>query len=205
MKRAFSRRPSGSMLVAMTALLVALSGTALAAGTLTSGDNLIKKGSLSGNRLRGHTLSGKQINLSKLGKVPSAAKADTATTATSATSATTATTALTLQGAAPSAFQGRLYAKLDSSCSLLAGAGVSSANQSGTGRCRVFFDRDVDGCGLVATVNNIAPGDPGAGSSTVMAGESSAANPAGGQAVFLRTGSGGAADVALPVTVEALC
>jgi hypothetical protein len=120
MKKFLPRRPSASMLVAMTALVVALSGTAVAATSLVNGDKLIKKGSLSGNRLRNHTLTGTQINLNKLGKVPSAKKADTATSATKATSATTATTATAaltaasattatnanaLGGAAPSAYE----------------------------------------------------------------------------------------------------
>jgi hypothetical protein len=83
------------MVVAVAALLVALSGTAVAAGHLARGDSLIAKNSLSGNRLRNHTLSGTQINLSKLGKVNSAKKADTATNATNATTAATATNATT--------------------------------------------------------------------------------------------------------------
>jgi hypothetical protein len=43
-----------------------------------------------------HTLSGTQINLSLLGKVPSAAQADSATNATNAVSAQTATKANSL-------------------------------------------------------------------------------------------------------------
>jgi hypothetical protein len=86
----------------VTALVFAASGTAAAAGLL-SGDKLIKKHSLSGNRLRNHTITGTQINMNKLGKVPSAKNADHATladTATNATSATNATKATTA-GAAP--------------------------------------------------------------------------------------------------------
>ena len=82
-----------STILAMLALVIAASGTAFAATKLVSGDKLIKKGTLSGNRLRKHTLTGTQINLNKLGKVPSAQKADTATSATSATTATNATNA----------------------------------------------------------------------------------------------------------------
>lgn len=90
MKRVFGRRPSASMIVAVIALVVAASGTAAAAGGLVTGDNLIKKHSLSGNRLRNHTITGTQIKLSKLGKVPSAHKADVAGSATNATNATNA-------------------------------------------------------------------------------------------------------------------
>ena len=78
------------MVVAIVALVVAASGTAVAATKLVSGDSLIKKNSLSGNRLRAHTVSGKQIKLSSLGTVRNAAHATTADTATNATNATTA-------------------------------------------------------------------------------------------------------------------
>lgn len=95
------------MVVAIVALFVALSGGALAANRLTNGDKLIKKGTLSGNRLRGHTLTGSQINLNKLGKVPSAAQADAAGSAISATNATdavTATNAMELGGQPASSY-----------------------------------------------------------------------------------------------------
>lgn len=78
------RRPSPSMVVALVALFFAMSGTAVAATHLVSGDSLIKKSTLSGNRLRKHTVTGTQINLSKLGKVPSAVHADNATSANTA-------------------------------------------------------------------------------------------------------------------------
>ena len=55
------------MVVAVIALVVAASGTAVAASNEVSGDSLIKKNSLSGNRLRDHTLTGLQIKLSGLG------------------------------------------------------------------------------------------------------------------------------------------
>jgi hypothetical protein len=83
MTRRFARLPSPAMIVAVVALVIALTGTAFAAA-LVSGDQLIKKGSLSGNRLRKHTITGTQVNLSKLGKVPSAASADSATSSTNA-------------------------------------------------------------------------------------------------------------------------
>lgn len=93
MKAVLCRKPSAAMVVAMLALVVAASGTAIAATNLVSGDKLIKKGSLSGNRLRKHTLTGTQINLKKLGKVPNAKQADQATNAKNATNASTATNA----------------------------------------------------------------------------------------------------------------
>ena len=72
MRQLARRRPSPAMLVAIIALVIAASGTAVAASHLVDGDSLIKKDSLSGNRLRHATLTGKQIKLSSLGEVPSA-------------------------------------------------------------------------------------------------------------------------------------
>jgi hypothetical protein len=86
-------RPSGSMVVAIVALVVALSGTAIASAGLVNGDKVIKENSLSGNRLRNHTVTGKQINLGKLGKVPSARLADSASNATHAQTADSASKA----------------------------------------------------------------------------------------------------------------
>lgn len=93
MHRVFKRRPSGAMLTALLALVISTSGTAIAAGGLTAGDKLIKKDSLSGNRLRAHTVTGQEIKLSKLGTVPRAALANVANSAATATTATTATDA----------------------------------------------------------------------------------------------------------------
>jgi hypothetical protein len=60
------------MIVAIIALVVAASGSAFAAGRLVSGDSLIKKHSLSGDRLRNHSVTGQEIKASSLGQVPSA-------------------------------------------------------------------------------------------------------------------------------------
>ena len=53
----------------------------MAASKLVSGNSLIKVDSLSGNRLKSGSVTGKQIAVSSLGTVPNAAKADSATTA----------------------------------------------------------------------------------------------------------------------------
>jgi hypothetical protein len=72
MGRLARRRPSAAMVVAIAALVVAASGTAVAASRLVNGDSLIKKHSLSGDRLRNDSVAGKEIRLSSLGQVPSA-------------------------------------------------------------------------------------------------------------------------------------
>ncbi len=73
--------------------MISLGGTAIAASHLVSGDSLIKKGSLSANRLRKHTVTGAQIDMARLGKVRGAQIADVATSATAATNAAHARTA----------------------------------------------------------------------------------------------------------------
>jgi hypothetical protein len=63
------------MAVAIAALVIAASGTAIAAPHLFTGDKLIATNSLSGNRLRDHSLTGQQVNLSQLGTVPNTSNA----------------------------------------------------------------------------------------------------------------------------------
>jgi hypothetical protein len=118
------------MVVAVAALIVAASGTAIAASGLVTGDQLIRRNSLSGDRLRNHTIIGTQVNLSKLGKVPSAKKADRAFVAGSsqnavnaqdAARATTAKSADALGGQPGSAFEPA--ANFSRSGSVTAGAG----------------------------------------------------------------------------------
>src|SRR3954447_10966119 len=112
-------RPSGAMVVAVVALLVALSGTGVAAPVADmarkiSGKsikknslpgNRLKKRSVTGNRIKRNSLTGTQIRESKLGKVLDAAHADSATTASSAGSAANAAL---FGGRAASTFQSRV-------------------------------------------------------------------------------------------------
>jgi hypothetical protein len=88
MKQLRIHRPTAAMVVACTALFLALGGSAVAAlGGLTNGDSLIAKHSLSGNRLRDHTVTGTQVAAGTLGKVPSAHLSDAAVAANFANSA----------------------------------------------------------------------------------------------------------------------
>jgi hypothetical protein len=114
------------MFVALLALAIALGGTAYAAG-LINGSQL-KDRSVAAVKIKKHTLTGTEINVSKLGTVPNAAHAadavnaitatnagtalhadsattsTTAQTATTATNATHATNADALGGLGPSSF-----------------------------------------------------------------------------------------------------
>jgi hypothetical protein len=82
-------KPTPSMAVAVTALVVALGGTATGASHLLSGSK-IKKNSIPANRLKKDSVTGTQIKEAKLGTVPSAVNAIHATTADSAAHATSA-------------------------------------------------------------------------------------------------------------------
>ena len=76
MSKKFRRSPSPALVVSIVALVLAASGSAMAASKLVSGNSLIKVNSLSGNRLKSGSVTGKQIAVSTLGTVPSATKAD---------------------------------------------------------------------------------------------------------------------------------
>jgi hypothetical protein len=90
MKFLIPRRPSASMVVATLALVVAASGTAVAGVRLAIGDKLIRPHSLSGNRLRNHSVTGTQVAAGTLGQVRSAKNADHAFVAGSAENAVNA-------------------------------------------------------------------------------------------------------------------
>jgi hypothetical protein len=88
--RQIAFRGRSAVIVAIIPLVVAASGTAMAASKLVSGDRLVAGHSLSGNQLRDRTVTGEQIRLNSLGTVPSAQNASHASTADTATSATSA-------------------------------------------------------------------------------------------------------------------
>jgi hypothetical protein len=139
-KRLARRRPSAATVIALVALVAAASGTAVAASHLVSGDKLIKKRSLSGNRLRNHTITGTQVNLAKLGKVPSAANADHATNANHATNATNAdhATSATTAGNA-SQLGGQPASAFLSSGSRIGTPGIVKASGTASGNTVTLF------------------------------------------------------------------
>jgi hypothetical protein len=62
------RRPSASMIVAMTALVVALSGTAVAAGVLITSSKQIGNGVIVGSNIHGSTITGSKLAGGTIGK-----------------------------------------------------------------------------------------------------------------------------------------
>jgi hypothetical protein len=147
-QRARARRPSAAMIVAVIAMVTALTGSAVAdnavefAKTKVLNGKNIKKKSIAGNKLRNNTVTGTQVNESKLGKVPSASKADTATSATSATNATNATNAGNagaLDGKDSAAFQSR-WVLVGGDASVLAqSGGITTTKGTGNGRYYIHF------------------------------------------------------------------
>jgi hypothetical protein len=86
------KRSGHATVVAYLALFLALSGGAIAvAGGVKINGSKLKKRSVSGNRLKKHAITGTEVNLDKLGTVPSAKAANTATTANVAGSLATMT------------------------------------------------------------------------------------------------------------------
>ena len=81
---AIRERLTYANVVATMALVLALGGVSYAATKLPKnsvGTKQIKKSAVTGVKVKKHTLTGKNINLKKLGTVPSATKATTAETA----------------------------------------------------------------------------------------------------------------------------
>ncbi len=80
------RRPSAAPVVAVIALVVALTGTAVAGPVASLANKLIdgssiKKHSIPANRLEDHSITAEQLKASKLGTLPHAKLADTAANA----------------------------------------------------------------------------------------------------------------------------
>jgi hypothetical protein len=86
--KAIRTRLSYANVVATLALVLALGGVSYAATKLPKnsvGTKQIKNSAVTGAKVKKHTLTGKNINLKKLGTVPSAKTATSATTASSLT------------------------------------------------------------------------------------------------------------------------
>jgi hypothetical protein len=90
------RLPSPAMIVACIALTVALGGTSYAAIRLPAGSvgtKQLKRGAVTGVKVKGNALGGVQINEARLARVPRAALADRASDAATADTADQATRA----------------------------------------------------------------------------------------------------------------
>jgi hypothetical protein len=129
--------PSSAMVVALTALVMSLGGSAYALvvtgktirnNSVTGAD--IHQRSLTGNDIERDRVGGGSVKESSLGVVPSA---------------------LLAHG-------GARFAVVNGGGQMVRGRDVSSAARTGAGRYQVVFNADVRGCGYYATI-----GDPSAG------------------------------------------
>jgi hypothetical protein len=130
-------RPSPALIVSVIALIVALAGTAYAAQRINGGS--IVKQSIGGGKLKKNTLTGFQINTSKIGTVPSAKRA---------------TNVFWVVANNPAGANNVTLARTNTS-------GVTQ--QESGGAVTVNFPFDVSGCANVAARNNAATGTPGPG------------------------------------------
>jgi hypothetical protein len=131
------RKPSPAMVVAVVALVVALAGTAYAAGRING--NSIEKQSIGAGKIKHKTLTGYQINTNKLGVVPSAQRASH--------------TYWAVVNNPAGAGNATLARASDS--------GIT-ATESG-GAVNVVFPINISGCANVAGRNNAGTTVPGAG------------------------------------------
>lgn len=137
MSKVRSRRPSAAMVVAVTALIVALGGTAIAAQNINGG--AIKKQTIGGGKLKQKTLTGFQINTNKLGIVPAARRAAHTYWAVVNNPASPGNAAL----------------------ARASDEGISASE--GGGAVTVTFPVNISGCADVAGRNNAGTTPPGAG------------------------------------------
>lgn len=137
MSRLRSMHPSPSMVVATTALIVALTGTAIAAQSINGG--AIKKQTIGGGKLKQKTLTGFQINTNKLGTVPAAKRASH--------------TYWAVVNNPPGAGNAALARTSD--------AGIVASE--GGGAVTVAFPVNVSACANVSSRNNAGTTPPGAG------------------------------------------
>ena len=144
--------PSPAMIVALVALVMSLGGSAYALvitgksirnNSVTGKD--IRKHSLRGHDLRADSVGGGAIRESSLGPVPVA-------------------------GTAGSAAGVDTWAVVNSDGVLVRGRGLVAGDPAGRvspGIYQVVFNRDVRGCGYVATIGNVSVGGPNRGQVSV--------------------------------------
>ncbi len=142
------RRPSPAMVVAIIALVVALGGTAYAAGQINGG--AIMKQSIGAGKLKHKTLTGYQINTNKLGTIPLAKRA------------THTYWAVVNNPASPG----------NATLARASDAGITATE--GGGSVSVAFPVNVTGCADVADRNNAGTSVPASGYAQT---NTSAANP----------------------------
>jgi hypothetical protein len=170
MTRRFRRFvPSPAMVVALTALVLSLGGSAYALvvtgktirnNTVTGAD--IRQRSLTGNDVKRDRIGGGSVKESTLGPVPSALVAHA----------------------------GARFAVVNGAGQLVRGRDISSVARTGPGRYQVIFNADVRSCGYYATIGGPSAGGPPQNSQVSVASLASNVN-----GVAVRTENNGGAEV----------
>jgi hypothetical protein len=128
--------PSPAMVVAVTALVMSLGGSAYA---LVITGKSIRNGSVTAKDIRNRSLTGTDVRRDKIGGG-----------SIKESSLATVPSALIAHG-------GQRFAVVNSGGQLVRGRDVSSAARTGNGRYQVIFNADIRGCAYFATI-----GDPSA-------------------------------------------
>jgi len=178
-KHVRKRLTYANVMSSIAVFLVLGGATAFAASSLgknTVGSKQIKKNAVTTAKIKNGAVTGAKVNVSTLGKVPSATTADTAKTATSADTAKTADSAKTatsansantatnaenanaLGGKAASEYSVRYFARVTGAASPTLEAGSPGVTvdptRPFTGAARVEFPVDMTNCAIVATAFN---------------------------------------------------
>jgi len=122
--------PSPSMIIALIALSVALSGSAYA---LTVGSGSIKNNSVRGLDVKNYSLTGKDIKKNGIGGI---------------------TVKESRLGAVPEAEGASHWAVLSAAGAKVRGEGVVNSLRTAEGRYLVTFDKDIRNCALTATIGS---------------------------------------------------
>lgn len=160
MRRLSRLRPSPAMVVALTALFVALGGSAYA---LSITGASIVNGSVRSADIKNHSLTGKDMKRDGVGGV---------------------TVKESRLGPVPFAEAVTHSAVVNSAGQLVRGRGAAAALRIlgiGSGRYAVIFNRDVRGCFYSATIGDVSTAGPPTGQATV------ASLPTNANAVLVRT------------------
>jgi hypothetical protein len=170
MKHLRKRLTYANVMSSIAVFLVVAGGSALAATTIgknTIGTKQLKNNAVTSAKIKNGAVTGAKVNVSSLGKVPSAASADTATTANTAATAATATTAAkatnaeNLGGRPAGAFQSKVrWALVSPTGAIIRQSGGISA-EGGAGIYELDFGSNESNAALTGnTVDNGTAGGP---------------------------------------------
>ncbi len=164
MKKLFRRRPSPATVIAAIALLVALGGTGYAATALPAdsvGTAQLKDNAVISAKVRNGSLL--RVDFAR-GQLPAGPRGLPGLAGPAGPTGPTGPA-----GPAGPAGAGAtgLWAAVNSSGSFARSVGTTSAGRLGTGSYEVIFNKDVSGCGYVATLGNATTDTPGSGEISV--------------------------------------